>query len=136
MWDILGVEETTANMEAAGMKPAQWVYEMLKKGKKSFYNSQAGERQYYNIPSAEYKTQGGTEGIVFLDTYRDEKTVWKNQGCHLIDVGDGILNLEFHTKMNTIGQEILEGVNKAMEVAEKNFRGLVIANEEIGRAHV
>jgi 3-hydroxyacyl-CoA dehydrogenase len=128
IWDALGVEETAAKMEAAGMKPAQWIYDMLKKGKKTFYNLQNGARQYYHIPSGEYKTQGGTEGIIFLDAKRD-KTVWKNSGAHLIDVGDGILNLEFHTKMNTIGAEIIEGLNKSIEIAEKDFRGLVIANE-------
>jgi 3-hydroxyacyl-CoA dehydrogenase len=128
IWDSLSVEETVKKMEAANMKPAQWVYDMLAKGKKSFYTWQNGERLYYHIPSGEYKRQGGTEGIIFLDAYR-EKSVYKNVGVHVIDIGDGILNVEFHTKMNAIGAEIIEGVNKAIDIAEKDFRGVVIANE-------
>jgi len=63
------------------------------------------------------------------DNIRDSKTVWKNAGTTVTDIGDGILNLEFHTKMNTIGGEVVEGVNKAIELAEKDYRGLVISNE-------
>ena len=58
-----------------------------------------------------------------------EKTVWKNAGCSLIDIGDSVLNLEFHTKMNTIGGEVIEGMSKAIDIAEKDFAGLVIGNE-------
>jgi 3-hydroxyacyl-CoA dehydrogenase len=127
-WDLLGVEETTKKMEAAAMKPAQWVYEMLQKEKKSFYVLQDGKKLCYDTASSEYKTQEGSSEFILLDANRN-KTVWKNAGAHLIDLGDGIINLEFHTKMNTIGAEIIEGVNKAIDMAEKDFRGLVIANE-------
>jgi 3-hydroxyacyl-CoA dehydrogenase len=128
IWDALGVEETAKKMEAAGMKPVQWVYDMLQSGKKNFYKTEKGKQLFYHISSSDYKSIAGMDGIIFLDTQR-ERAVWKNTGAHLIDLGDGILNLEFHTKMNTIGAEIIEGVNKAIEIGEKDFRGLVIANE-------
>jgi 3-hydroxyacyl-CoA dehydrogenase len=127
-WDALGVEETVKKMEDAGMKPAAWIYEMLQRGIKSFFKFENGVRLYYDITLGTYKSKPGTEGIIYLDA-KKEKTLWKNAGVHLIDIGDGILNLEFHTKMNTIGAEIIEGLNKAIDTAEKDFRGLVVANE-------
>jgi 3-hydroxyacyl-CoA dehydrogenase len=128
-WDALGVAETIKAMEAAGNKPAKWVYDMLASGATSFYKVENGAKKYYDIPSKSYKTIPGTESFILLDNIRSSKTVWKNSGTTVTDIGDGIINLEFHTKMNSIGGEVLEGVNKAIELAEKNYRGLVISNE-------
>lgn len=129
MWDALGAAEALKMMEQAGKKPAKWVYDMIAKGITSFYRHESGCTQYYDIPSAAFKTLPGTESLLLLDNFRQTKTVWKNSGTHIIDIGDGILNLEFHTKMNTIGGEVIEGLNKAIDLAEKDFRGLVISNE-------
>lgn len=128
-WDALGVAGTVTTMESAGIKPAAWVYDMLKSGATSFYKIEYGKKLYYDVLSKTYKPIPGTDDFIILNNVRDNKTVWKNSGAHLIDIGDGILNLEFHTKMNTIGGEIIEGMNKAIEIAEKDFRGLVIAND-------
>jgi len=128
-WDAAGVSETVKAMEAAGHKPAQWVYEMLETGTKSFYVIESGVKKYYDIPSKNYKPVPGAEQFILLDVIRGTKTVWKNAGATLTDIGEGILNLEFHTKMNTIGSEILQGVNTAIDKAEQDFRGLVISNE-------
>ncbi len=128
MWDALGVEETVKEMEKAGMKPAQWVYDMLAGGNKTFWKYDRGYKTYYHIGTKSYKYIIGQEKLIILDSKR-EKTVWKNSGADLIDIGDGILNLEFHTKMNTIGGEIIEAMNKSIDIAEKDFRGLVIGNE-------
>jgi len=128
-WDALGVAETVAAMEAAGNKPATWVFDMIASGATSFYKVENGAKKYYDIPSKTYKVIPGTESFILLDNIRASKTVWKNSGTTLTDIGDGILNLEFHTKMNSIGGEVIEGINKSIEIAEKNFRGLVISNE-------
>jgi 3-hydroxyacyl-CoA dehydrogenase len=128
-WDALGVAETVKAMEAAGKKPAQWVYDMLASGAASFYKVENGTKKYYDIPSKSYKTIPGTESFILLDNIRASKTVWKNSGTTITDIGDGIINLEFHTKMNSIGGEVIEGINKAIDLAEKNYRGLVISNE-------
>lgn len=128
-WDALGVAGTVTTMESAGIKPAAWVYDMLKSGATSFYKIEYGKKLYYDVLSKTYKPIPGTDDFIILNNVRDNKTVWKNSGAHLIDIGDGILNLEFHTKMNTIGGEIIEGMNNAIEIAEKDFRGLVIAND-------
>lgn len=128
-WDAIGVKESLQMMESLGFKAASWVNEMLSAGITSFYKMENGKKLCYDISSKSYKTIPGTEAFILLDAVRDAKTVWKNSGTTLVDIGDGILNLEFHTKMNTIGGEVLQGINQAIEVAEKDFRGLVISNE-------
>lgn len=127
-WDAIGVKESVAMMEAAGNKPAAWVYEMLKNNS-TFYKIEDGVRKFYDIPSKSYKVIPGTEEFIVLDNIRASKTIWKNSGVTITDLGDGILNAEFHTKMNTIGGEVLAGINKAIDIAEKDYRGLVISND-------
>lgn len=128
-WDALGVKDTLDKMKQAGLAPATWVDEMVEAGHDSFYKFENGKRLYYDIPTKSYKVIPGTEGLVILDAYKENNVVWKNAGATLYDVGDGILNLEFHSKMNSLGQEVLEGINTGINTAEKDFRGLVIGNE-------
>ena len=128
-WDALGVKETVAYMEKADNKPAQWIYDFIASGKTSFYSVENNSRKYYDIPSKSYKTVPGTEEYISLEIIRPTKTVWKNSGATLTDIGDGILNLEWNTKMNSIGGEVIQGINTSIEIAEKDFRGLVISNE-------
>jgi 3-hydroxyacyl-CoA dehydrogenase len=128
-WDLLGVEETVAKMEAAGQKPAQWVYEMLASGAKSFYQIENGKKKYFDIPSKAYKVIPGTEGIIILDNIRKTNKVWGNEGASLFDLGDEVLGLEFHTKMNAIGAEVIEGIHTGISMAEKNYKGLVIGGD-------
>ncbi|MES2276406.1 MAG: 3-hydroxyacyl-CoA dehydrogenase NAD-binding domain-containing protein [Bacteroidota bacterium] len=128
-WDALGVEATVKAMEAVGNKPAAWVYDMLESGAKSFYQIEDGHKKYYDIPAKTYKIIPGTEQFILLDNIRASKTIWKNSGTTITDIGDGIINLEFHTKMNTIGGEVIEGINKAITLAEASYKGLVISNE-------
>ncbi|MEO8761316.1 MAG: 3-hydroxyacyl-CoA dehydrogenase NAD-binding domain-containing protein, partial [Bacteroidia bacterium] len=128
-WDAIGVQGFIATMESLNNKPAAWVYDMLKAGNNTFYKIENGVRKYYDIPTKSYKTIPGTENLIVLDNIRESKTVWKNSGVTLTDIGDGILNVEFHTKMNTIGGEVLAGINKAIDIAEKDYKGLVISNE-------
>jgi len=127
-WDIFCVEKTVKKMEEEKMKPAQWVYDMLEKGFASFYKIENGVRKFYDISSQSYKEIPGRSNFIILDNLRANKPVWKNVGATLHDLGDGVVNLEFQTKMNSIGSEILEAINKSIEIAEKDFKGLVIAN--------
>ncbi len=127
-WDAIGVRKGVELIEAQGQKPAQWVYDMLEAGFDSFYKVENGVRKYYDIPTKSYKTIPGTESFIILENLSNN-VVWKNAGSTLYDLGDGILNLEFHTKMNTFGAEVIEGINKSIAIAEKDFRGLVIGNE-------
>jgi 3-hydroxyacyl-CoA dehydrogenase len=127
-WDILGFDQGLKMLEKSGKKPAAWILEMKSKGATSFYQQSKGQKSYYDIPSGTYKIIPGTENLVILDALRAENTVWKNSDATLVDLGDGILNLEFHTKMNTIGGGVIEGINKAIDFAEKDQKGLVISN--------
>jgi 3-hydroxyacyl-CoA dehydrogenase len=129
VWDTIGLEAAAGAMKAAGVKYASWVDEMLASGNKSFYKLENGVRKFYDIHSKSYKVIPGTEDLIILSSIRSTKTVWKNSGTTITDLGDGILNIEFHTKMNTIGGEVIEGLNKAIDLAEKDYRGLVISNE-------
>lgn len=128
-WDAIGVDEVIKKMEELNLKPAAWVYEMSAAGITSFYKIENGLKKYYDIKSKSYQVIPGTEQILSLANIRSSKTVWKNSGTTLVDLGDGILNLEFHTKMNTIGAEVIEGIHKAIDMAEKEYHGLVISNE-------
>ena len=127
-WDAIGVKEAVTLMESAGNKPAAWVYEMLKTNA-TFYKIEEGVRKFYDIPSKSYKVVPGSDTFIVLENIRPTKTIWKNSGVTITDLGDGIINAEFHTKMNTIGGEVLQGLNKAVEIAEKDYKGLVISNE-------
>ncbi|WP_051350291.1 3-hydroxyacyl-CoA dehydrogenase/enoyl-CoA hydratase family protein [Dyadobacter alkalitolerans] len=127
-WDAIGVKNMLSIMESLDMKPAEWVYEMIAAGTESFYKVENGKRSYYDIVSKTYKKIPGQESFILLSNLSNN-IVWKNAGANLYDIGDGILNLEFKSKMNTMGSEVIEGINKGISLAEKDFRGLVIGNE-------
>jgi 3-hydroxyacyl-CoA dehydrogenase len=128
-WDVLGVENTTAKMKEAGIEVSQWIHDMIAAGCPSFYKLENGIKYFYDIDSKSYQIIPGSENILSLATLREGNTVWKNAGTTIVDLGDGIINLEFHTKMNTIGAEVIEGINKAIDLAESDYKGLVISND-------
>lgn len=128
-WDAVGVAEVVKYMESINRKPAQWVYDMLAAGCDTFYKVEKGVKKYYHIPSKSYKEIPGQGSYIILDNLRSQKAVWKNDGSTLHDIGDGVLNLEFQSKMNSMGPEVIEGINKSIEIAEtQGWKGLVIAN--------
>ncbi len=126
-WDVLGVQKVLEHMDAAGIKAADWVREMLAKGNTTFYKTENGQRKYYDIRTQTYQPIPGSGTFILLE-HMDEKVVWKNSACKLYDIGDGVVALRWNTKMNTIGGEVLEGVNKSIAIAEEQYKGLVIAN--------
>jgi len=128
-WDVLGVKATVEKMEAMDLKPNQWVYDMLEAGNDSFYKIENGIKKYYDISAKSYKTIPGSDELVILENIRTTKKVWGNEGASVFDIGDEVLCLEFHTKMNSIGAEVIEGIETAISMAEKNYKGLVIGNE-------
>ena len=129
IWDAIGVEKAIAMMEAEGYKPAAWVTDMLISGNKSFYSVKNGKTCFYNIPSKAQEEKPGQDAFIILDNIRESHKVWGNSDASVIDLGDGILNLEFHSKMNTIGGGVLTAINKAIDLAEKEYKGLVIGNQ-------
>lgn len=127
-WDVLGVERTVQAMKAAGYSVAPWVDEMLAAGNKSFYKIENGKTLCYDPQSKTYKPIPGSNEFIILSNYQD-KIVWKNANASVYDIGDDVLGLQWNTKMNTIGGDVLQGINKAIELAEKNYKGVVISNE-------
>ena len=128
-WDTIGVEKVFNEMLKLKLKPAHWVEEMLSLGIKSFYKFSDNKKHFYNIQEKQYKPVPGSEDLIVLDAFKENDVVWSNKGVTLYDIKDGVLNLEFHTKMNTMGKDVLEGINHAIDVCEKQYTGLVIANE-------
>ncbi|MFZ9220929.1 MAG: 3-hydroxyacyl-CoA dehydrogenase/enoyl-CoA hydratase family protein, partial [Sediminibacterium sp.] len=126
-WDALGVSNVIADMKTAGIAVAPWVEAMSSKGL-SFYKVMEGKRYYYDIASNDYKLVPGAESFIILSDLK-EKTIWKNSACTMVDMGDGIAGFGWNTKMNSIGGEVLEGLNKAIAIAEDKCNGMVIANE-------
>lgn len=126
-WDVLGVAKVAEQMKAAGIQPATWVNDMLATGNTTFYKTENGQRKYYDVATKAYKTIPG-EGTFILLEHMDEKVVWKNSACKLYDIGDGVVALRWNTKMNSIGGEVLDAVQKSVAITEEKFNGLVIAN--------
>ncbi|MFN8805370.1 MAG: 3-hydroxyacyl-CoA dehydrogenase/enoyl-CoA hydratase family protein [Bacteroidota bacterium] len=127
-WDAVGAEKTVQAMEAAGYKPAAWVYDMLAAGHKTFYKVEGGQRKYYDIPSKSYKFITSKEAFIILENLSDN-VVWKNAESKVTDLGDGVINFAWHSKSYTLGSSVIEGMNKAIDLAEKNYRGLVIGHQ-------
>ena len=127
-WDAVGVEKSLPAMEAIGYKPAAWVNEMLAAGHKSFYRIEGGKRQYYDIASKSYKNIPGKEEFIILENLSD-KVIWKNAESKVTDLGDGVINFSWHSKSYTLGSSVIEGLNKAIDLSEKDYRGLVVGHQ-------
>ncbi|WP_179348842.1 3-hydroxyacyl-CoA dehydrogenase/enoyl-CoA hydratase family protein [Winogradskyella pacifica] len=129
IWDAIGVEKGIEMMKAEGLEPNAWVNDMLASGSTSFYTVKEGATYAYDIPKKSQEKIPGQDSFIILDNIRKSKEVFKNSGVVIEDLGDGILNCEFQSKMNTIGGDVLAGLNKAIDLAEKDFAGLVVGNQ-------
>ena len=129
IWDAIGVEKGIELMKAEGLEPAAWVNDMLASGNTSFYTVKNGATCAYDIPKKTQEKIPGQDSFIILDNIRKSNEVFKNSGVVIEDLGDGILNCEFRSKMNTIGGDVLAGLNNAIDLAEKDFAGLVVGNQ-------
>ncbi len=129
IWDAVGVEKGLELMKAENLQPATWVLDMLAAGNTSFYTVKEGATYFYNIPTKAQQKIPGQDSFIILNNIRETKKVWSNSGAIIQDLGDGILNLEFQSKMNTIGGDVLAAINKAIDLAENQYNGLVIGNQ-------
>jgi len=128
-WDIIGLAKGIEDAEAEGEKVADWVKEMKDAGFESFYSSENGMRTCYNPATKKYEALPSAESFIVLDNYKEKAPVFKNDEMTLHDIGDGVLCLEFTSKMNSIGEGILRGVQESIRIAEEDgWKGIVIGN--------
>ena len=134
-WDVLGVAKVVERMETEGVQPAPWVTEMLAAGHEGFYIESTDGRQYYDPDSKGYLKEPKPDSFLLLaDMKRDDKKIiFSNKSASLVDLGDGIACVEFHSalqpRMNPIDDEIMEVMYKGIEIGERDFRGLVIHHQ-------
>ena len=129
IWDAIGIESGINAVKEANLKLPEWVTN-FSNNNNSFYVTQGGKSSFYNIQTNDYSEIPGTDQYISLSTLDDSKTIWKNDEASIQDIGDGIINIEFHSKMNTIGGGILNAINTAIDMAENgDFKGIVISNE-------
>ena len=131
LWDLIGVERSIEKIEAEGFKVADWVKDMVNSGKKSFYQKSDGKIFFYDVAKKDYSELRTRPEFINLALLKEDKrkVIKQNAGASLIDIGDGVICFEFHTKANAIGEDILVMANYAMEELEKNYEALVIGNQ-------
>lgn len=127
-WDAIGVEKSVLKMQAAGLEVPSCVIDMLEKGSTYFYKEVNGELYYYD--KGEYKHVEFNPKVIDLKKMKNQKgVIKKNTGASLIDIGDGVALLEFHSPNNAIGLDIVQMINFAVDEVERNYKGLVIGNQ-------
>jgi 3-hydroxyacyl-CoA dehydrogenase len=129
-WDAIGVKESVEKMRAEGRKVPANVEKMLESGATSFYKEENGQRYFFDFRANEYKEVPAKQGVIILKSVKDRTgVIKKNSGASLIDLGDGVACLEFHSKMNSIGGDTVQMMNFAVSEVEQNFKGLVVGNQ-------
>ncbi|MFQ5818067.1 MAG: 3-hydroxyacyl-CoA dehydrogenase NAD-binding domain-containing protein [Terriglobia bacterium] len=130
IWDLLGVEFPLARWQEEKRPAPPLVEKLLAAGKKSFYARADTQPAVFDLAADAYLPLAPRPGVIFLRDLKEQtRTIRSNAGASLIDLGDGVACLEFHTKMNSIGGDIIQMMNVAVEEVAKNFEGLVIANQ-------
>ena len=128
-WDALGVQEALERMEGEGVSPAGWVHEMLASGRETFYTYKGGQRTVYSPVSHGSRSVSDGHAVTVADIKRSRGVLVENDAASLLDMGDGVLLLEFHTKMNSLDTSIGVIANAAIERLHGSATGLVIGNQ-------
>jgi 3-hydroxyacyl-CoA dehydrogenase len=131
-WDAIGVEKSVARMREEGQSVPAHVQKMLDAGATSFYKNEDGQKFYFDFVSSKYVPVNELPGVIILKSVKDQTgVIKKNAGASLIDIGDGVACLEFHSKMNSIGGDTLQMLKASLAEVEKNFLGLVVGNQGV-----
>ena len=129
-WDAIGVRESVERMKKEDQVIPANVEKMLDAGAETFYKNESGNYSFYDLVAGEYKPMPDRPGVMILKTVKERTGVIKtNPGASLIDIGEGVACLEFHSKMNSIGGDTVAMMNFAIDEVEKNFKGLVVGNQ-------
>ena len=129
IWDAVGLDKGLELIAESGYEAAAWIADMQAAGVTSFYGIENGATTYYDISSKAQKVVPGQESFIILNNIRENQTVFENRGAVVTDLGEGILNVEFRSKMNSIDADVLGAINKAIDLAEKEHAGVVIGNQ-------
>tara|TARA_B100001250_G_scaffold4632_1_gene3910 strand:- start:467 stop:2821 length:2355 start_codon:yes stop_codon:yes gene_type:complete len=127
MWDAIGIEKGIELIEEENLTKPNWI-----NGQNTidaFYNLKEGNKSYYDIKENQQNKIPVLNKFIILDNLRPKSVIWKNDGVSIFDIGDDVLNIEFHTKLNSIGQDVIKGIQKGIQIGEKDFRGIVIGNQ-------
>lgn len=129
IWDAIGVQAAYDKAIALEKNIAPWVKEMLDAGQNNFYKIEDSSKHFFNTLEKEYCALPNQNALIDLYVRKQANTVWKSDVASLIDLGDDVLNLEFHSKMNSVGGDTLQAIQHAIDLTEENYVGLVIANQ-------
>ena len=130
VWDAIGVERMAKAMERDGQELPPLVRKVLDSPKKSFYESEKGTTRYFDLASQALQPVPEPPGIIILKSLKDRSgVVQKNAGASLIDLGDGVLCCEFHSKMNAIGGDLVAMIHAGIARLSSDFDAMVIANQ-------
>ena len=129
IWDAIGVEKGIEMMKKEGYTPNTWVSDMLTKGSKSFYSISNGTKCYFDLEQEKQIKIPGQDAFIILDNIRETSTIWANNDASIQHLGDGVLNVEFQSKMNTIGSGVLQAINKGIDLAEQEYEAVIIGNQ-------
>ena len=125
IWDAVGVQKGIELAKEAGYEVSDWV-----KNVESFYKvNENGHKIFFDQNKSTYSDIPGQEALIILDNIRKDKTLWSNSESAIQDLGDGIINFEIRSKMNSLGGGVLDGLNRAIDLAEKEYDGLVVGNQ-------
>ncbi len=129
IWDAIGVEKGIKLMEKEGYTVASWIKKMVADGKDNFYSIKEGVKYYYSIPDKDYAKIPGQDAFIILDNIRETKEIWSNSDASIQHLGDGVLNIEFRSKMNTLGGGVLAAINKGIDLAEQEYEAVILGNQ-------
>ena len=127
IWDSIGINKGIDLIKRENLTIPKWLEKTTNLD--SFYSIEDGNKQFYEITENRKSDVPILNKFILLNNLRSKNVLWKNDGVSVFDIEDGVLNIEFHTKMNSIGEDVINGVQKGIEIAEKNYRGIVIGNQ-------
>jgi 3-hydroxyacyl-CoA dehydrogenase len=130
LWDVIGLKSSVKRMEKEGDQIPPWVEGLLNKGYSAFYEKRDGRSYFFDLGTVQYQEVKEKPEILFLPSLKErKKVVLTNPGASLIDLGEGVACLEFHSKMNTIGADTIQMMQQALKLVEEKFDGLIVGNQ-------
>jgi 3-hydroxyacyl-CoA dehydrogenase len=130
LWDAVGIEKVVEAWKKAGRSTPLLVEKLLAAGKKTFYASREGARSYFDFASGAYRDIEDKPGVLLLPSLKArKKEIKKNAGASLIDLGEGVVCLEFHSKLNTIGADTAQMIHAGLKTLNEGFDAMVIGNQ-------